>query len=302
MVNDRIREQYRTVQVVPLTAFDSTGKINLDAMRAQTERLFHSGVRVFIPCAGSSEFHTLEADEIVSAIEMTRQVVGDEARVICPIGQQPAFAKRLGKQAFDAGADAALVMPLGFPYLSDTGARDYYETILESFEGVAIIYRKAVVPSNALILEIADHPKLMGVKYSLPDVTEFQRVVQEDAGRLDWYCGHAERYAPFFMLAGAPGYTSGAANICPRTTLAMHAALTEGDYEAAMRYLATLRPIEDYRAREENSYNVSFLKSAIRHVGLEFGDPRPPFRRLTELEHEEIGAIVKPILVAEEAV
>lgn len=293
------RNRLHTVQLVPLTAFDATGKLNLDPMRKQTERLYAAGIRVFIPCAGSSEFHTMVNEEIVAAIRMTRQTVGSDAIVMVPVGLQLQSAIDLGKRAVDAGANALLVMPLVNPYQSDLGAEDYYEAILESVPVPAIIYKKDLVPSNALLLKLADHPRMVGVKYSMPDISGFHSVVQEDKGRIDWFCGHAERYAPFFMLAGAPGYTSGAGNICPRVTLAMHHALLRGDYQEGLRLQKIIAPIEDYRARDASSYNVSFLKHAIRSIGMDFGQPRAPYRRLTSMEQQEIEAAVAPILRAE---
>jgi 4-hydroxy-tetrahydrodipicolinate synthase len=296
------REAYRTVQLVPLTAFDANGNLNLEPMRRQTQRLYESGIRVFIPCAGSSEFHSLTNDEILAAIEMTRSVVGADARVLVPVGLQLRSAIELGQRAVDAGANAMLVMPLSFPYVSDAGARDYYHQLMDAVGCPAIIYKKDAIPSNDLLLELADHPQVLGVKYSLSDVTEFQQVVSRDEGRIEWICGHAERYAPFFMLAGASGYTSGAGNVCPRITLAMHRALARGDYEEAFRCQKYLWPIEAYRARAGNSYNVSFLKYAMQHAGLEFGQPRPPYRQLTGDERAEIDRIVPALLAAEQDV
>ncbi len=294
------RESLHHVQLVPITAFSQNGEIALDPMRQQTQRLLDSGVRVFIPCAGSSEFHTLMTSEIVAAIKMTREVVGEQARVLCPVGLQLCNAIELGQQALAAGADGVLVMPLGFPYLSDTGAKDYYTQLLGELGCPSIIYKKAAIPSDELLLELADHPQLVGVKYSVNEISIFQNVVARDQNRLDWFCGSAERYAPFFALAGSPGYTSGAGNICPRVTVAMHAALARGDWSEALRLQSILLPIESYRARADNSYNVSFLKHAITSLGLDFGDPRPPYRRLTTAEKHEIDSIVAPILAAEE--
>ncbi len=299
MVRSLERKRLHTVQLVPLTAFDASGQLDLGPMRRQTERLYAAGVRVFIPCAGSSEFHTMVNDEIVSAVRMTREVVGNDAIVMTPVGLQLQAAIDLGRRAAEAGADALLVMPLVNPYLSDAGARDYYESLLQQVPLPAVVYKKDTYPSNQLLLQMADHPQLIGVKYSMPDISAFQHIVQQDQGRLDWFCGHAERYAPFFMLAGAPGYTSGAGNICPRVTLAMHRALASGDYSEALRLQKILAPIEDYRAREANSYNVSFLKHAIRSLGMDFGQPRPPYRRLTSAEQQEIESLVAPILRAE---
>ena len=79
----------------------------------------------------------------------------------------------------------------------------------------------------------------------------------------------------------------------------MHAALMEGNYAEAMRLQQILLPIEHYRARSGNSYNVSMLKYAMHHVGLDFGQPRPPFRRLTTKEEREIDEMMPPILAAE---
>src|SRR5690242_13410233 len=107
-------------------------------------------------------------------------------------------------------------------------------------------------------------------------------------GRLGLYGGTAERHAPFFMLAGATGYTSGAANLCPRLSLAMHAALAGQRYEEAMHLLSILRPIEDYRARDADSYSISALKYALQVCGWDFGPVRPPQRRLTPEEEAAV--------------
>jgi 4-hydroxy-tetrahydrodipicolinate synthase len=293
------REDLHGVQVVPLTAFDEQGQLALSPMRWLISRLFHAGVRAFIPCAGSSEFHTLQPAEILAVLQMVRDVLGHRARMLAPVGMQLSQAIELGHAARAAGADGVLVMPLVHPYLSDAGARDYYLALMDQLQCPTVIYKKAAVPSHDLLLELAEHPCLLGVKYAGLDVSAFQAVVQRDGGRLDWYCGNAERYAPFFALAGAPGYTSGAANICPRLSLAMHAALRRCDWPEALRLQQIILPIELFRARDENSYNVSFLKQAIRAHKMDFGPPRPPYRRLALEEAREIDRLLPPILEAE---
>lgn len=293
------REAYHTVQVVPVTAFDERGELNLKPMRIHTRRLLEAGVRCFIPCAGSSEFHSLSAEEIAAAIGMTREVAGQQAAVVAPVGLQLRHAIDIGRRSLDAGADSVLVMPLDFPYLSDDGARDYYLALLEALDCPAMIYKKGPIPSDRLLLELADHPRVIGVKHAVNDIDALHRLIRDDGGRIDWYCGSAERFAPFYMLAGSPGYTSGAANLCPRVSLALHAAATAGDWSAALRWQQVLRPIEDYRARDNNSFNISFLKYAVRHTGLDFGQPRPPQRRLSETQRQEIDALVPSLLAAE---
>lgn len=295
------REQLHTVQMVPITAFDAADELAIDPMRSLFQRLFDAGIRVVIPCAGSAEFHSLSPEEIVAVIGMAKEVMGDEGVVVAPIGLSLQYATRLGEMSLDAGADALLVMPLGFPYLSNEGARDYYLALLDRLDAPAMIYKKAAIPSDDLLLELAGHPNLYGVKYAENNMDAFNTVVQRDAGRIDWFCGSAERFAPFYALAGSPGYTSGAGSICPRVTLAMHAAMRAGNWPEAMRLQRIILPIEHFRARADNSYNVSFLKYAVTHTGLNFGEPRPPQRRLTVGEKREIDDIIQPIIAAETA-
>jgi 4-hydroxy-tetrahydrodipicolinate synthase len=300
MSTNTLRQRLRTVQLVPLTAYDGDGELAPHLMKQLIARSREAGVRCFIPCAGSAEFDSLSLEEIAGGVAATREAAGDESVVLAPLGRQIRQALELGRRAHRAGADAVLVMPLDFPYLADAGARDYYLALADTLPCPVLIYKKAPIPSDALLLELAEHPNVAGVKYAVNDVDAFQRIVQEDGGRIEWTCGSAERFAPFFMLAGATGYTSGAGNICPRLTLAMHAAITAGNWPEAMRLQRLLRPIEDFRARAGSSYNISFLKHALALTGLDFGPARPPQRRLTDVEKREIESMLPAILEAEE--
>jgi 4-hydroxy-tetrahydrodipicolinate synthase len=296
------REQLHTVQLVPITAFDSDGQLNLEPMKELMARSYEAGIRVFLPCAGSAEFHALQPSEIISVIEMVRGTVGDDAIVVAPTGYHAEHAIELANQAHSAGADVGLVMPLSFPYLSDAGARDHLLRIFDQSKLPMMIYKKGDLPSDELLLELAEHENLIGIKYAVNDMDAFTRVIRADQGRIDWFCGTAERFAPFYALAGASGYTTGAGNICPRLTLAMQAAIVQGNWDEALRLQEILLPIEYYRSRENDSYNVSMLKHAIKQTGLDFGLPRPPQRQLNEQEMQEIDLLVTPILEAEEAI
>ncbi len=294
-----VAQQLKTVQVIPATAFDAAGNVTLDPMRKLWERLENAGIRVLIPCAGSAEFHSLSEDEIVTVIRAARRTVGNQVLVLAPIGGALVVARRLAERCLEVGANGLLVMPLEFPYLSDVGARTYYEALLDTLQAPVLLYKKGDVPSDKLLLDLSNHPWLVGVKYAVPDIPAFQQVVERDAQRSAWYCGLAERYAPYFHWAGAAGYTSGAGNVCPRITLRLFESLAKGDWQEAMRWQRVILPIEYHRARDKNSYNVTTLKYALQRCGLDFGPPRPPQRWLTREEMLELDQILEPILEAE---
>lgn len=298
------RELLRTVHLVPLAAFDSKGRIDRDVQADHVARMSDAGMRVFMPAAGTSEFHSLSADEIVELVRITREASGPDASIFAPVGLQVGHAIDVGVRSMEAGASGIMFMPFAHPYLSEEGARDYYRAVLDAVRAPALVYKKGPIPSDRLLLELADDPYVVGVKYSVNEMHEFRKAVLADAqrpeaSRIEWLCGSAERFAPYYMLAGATGYTTGAGNLCPHLTLAMHAAFVAGEYDEGMRLQELILPIEDYRARVGDSYNISMLKHAMTLLGHDFGPPRPPQRQLTGAERREIAALMEPILAAD---
>lgn len=295
-------ERLRTVHLVPLTAYRDDGSLNLELQAEHTARMYAAGIRCFLPAAGTSEFHSLTADEIVEIVRVTCDATGPDAVVFAPVGLQVGFAVDVARRSLDAGATGTMFMPFAHPYMSDQGARDYYETVINAAPCPTLIYKKSPLPGNELLLEMAKNPNVVGVKYAWNQMHEFRTTVSADAEGVEWLCGSAERFAPYYMLAGSNGYTTGAGNICPHLTLAMHAAFIAGEYDEGMDYQAKLLPIEDYRQREGDSFNISMLKHAMTALGQTFGPPRPPQRQLIDAERGEIDQLIAPILKAEQEI
>jgi 4-hydroxy-tetrahydrodipicolinate synthase len=256
---------------------------------------------VFLPAAGTGEFHSLSVDEVVQCVRATRTAVDDSCTVIAPIGFGVDHAVAIGKGALDAGADALLLMPVLHPYVSDDGFREYFLAIADRLGAPLMTYKRGPAPSDKLLLELSRTGKLAGVKYAVNDLDTFARFAASarQEGNLGLYCGTAERWAPYFMLAGATGYTSGSGSVAPRTTLALHRLLADRKYDEAMKMLAVLRPLEDYRGKDGESFNISAIKYAVSLCGYDFGPCRPPQRRLTTQDQSEIRQIVEVLLDAE---
>ena len=293
------KSRLRTVHLVPLTAFDAAGKLALEVQSRHTARMYAAGMRVFLPAAGTSEYHSLSADEIVALVKVTRDATGPDAQVFAPVGLQVQHAIDVGLRSLEAGATGIMFMPFAHPYLCNAGARDYYRQVIDLLKCPTLIYKKSPIPSDQLLLELAGDRNVVGIKYAENNLHDFRKVVLEDRGRIEWLCGSAERFAPYYMLAGASGYTTGAGNICPHLSLAMHAAFAAGEFVEGMRWQKLILPIEDFRAREGDSYNISMLKYAMRRLGADFGPPRAPQRQLSTPERGAIDDLLAPILAAE---
>src|SRR5262249_5469402 len=93
------RSLLRTVHLVPLTAYDAAGKLALEVQKRHSARMSAAGIRVFLPAAGTSEFHSLSADEIVEIVRATRQGAGPEAQIFAPVGLQVQHAIDVGRRS-----------------------------------------------------------------------------------------------------------------------------------------------------------------------------------------------------------
>ncbi|HBH52476.1 MAG TPA: hypothetical protein DDY91_11350 [Planctomycetaceae bacterium] len=290
----------RTVHLVPLTAFDEHDRLDREVQARHTERLVRAGIRMFLPAAGTGEFHSLSADEIVEVVRVTREAAGPDVEIFAPVGLQVAHAIDVGRRSLQAGANGVMFMPFTHPYLCNTGAAEYYRAVINALQCPTLIYKKSAVPSDTLLLELAENQHVVGIKYAENNLHDFRKVVLADQGRIEWLCGSAERFAPYFLLAGATGYTTGAGNIAPHVTLAMHAAFSAGAWSEGMRYQEALLPLEEFRAREQDSYNISMLKWAVRKTGLNFGATRPPQRSLTQADQRAIDELTDRLLAVEQ--
>jgi 4-hydroxy-tetrahydrodipicolinate synthase len=149
----------RTVHLVPLTAYDRAGGLALDVQARHTARMFAAGIRVFMPAAGTSEFHSLSADEIVDLVRVTREASGPEAQIFAPVGLQVGHAIDVGQRSMEAGATGIMFMPFAHPYLCNAGARDYYRQVIDAIGAPTLIYKKSPIPSDELLLELAGDPR-----------------------------------------------------------------------------------------------------------------------------------------------
>lgn len=292
-----------TVHVVPPSPFSPDGEQLLpERLTERVAALAAAGIRVFLPAAGTGEFHSLSEDEVVACVRATRAGAGSSAIVIAPIGFAPYQTVAQGKRLLDAGADLLLLMPTIHPYVSDAGYRDYFRFLSQRLGTALLTYKRGPAPSDRMLLELAREGLLCGVKYAVNDLDAFSHFVagvHRDQLPVGLFCGTAERWAPYFMLAGATGYTSGAGCVAPRVTLELHLRLAAGKNDEAVRWFNALRPLEDFRAREADSLNISAIKYAVSRCGVDFGPVRPPQRTLTEDERRQLDQLVAELLAVE---
>jgi 4-hydroxy-tetrahydrodipicolinate synthase len=276
----RFRSALAGVGVTPATPFtpDLT-RPDLEALAENLTFLVDEGIRLLYVAGNTGEVASLSADEWTEVVETAVGTVGDRAVVAAGIGHEYPVALELARRAAALGVDGILAMPRQQPYVASAGLVSYWEAIIENAGLSAVVYSRGL-PEPTDLARLLNHELVVGCKYSNRDISGFASTVVGDTSGVAWTCGIAERYAPFFHMAGAVGFTSGLANFAPRIALDMHATLTRGDWKQALELRSACVPIEEIRARRGDAYNVGAVKVGMDAVGLVGGGVRPPLAQL----------------------
>lgn len=276
----RFRSALAGVGVTPATPFTKDlSRPDLEALSDNLTFLVDEGVGLLYVAGNTGEVASLSADEWTEVVEKAVEAVGDRAVVAAGVGHEYPVAIELARRAAAIGVAGILAMPRQQPYVASAGLVDYWQTIVENAGLPAVVYSRGL-PEPPDLARLLDHELVVGCKYSNRDISGFANTVADDKSGVSWTCGIAERYAPFFHLAGAVGFTSGLANFAPRIALGLHAALTDGDWDRALELRAACVPIEEIRARRGDAYNVGAVKVGMAAVGLAGGGVRPPLAQL----------------------
>ncbi|MGC9670752.1 dihydrodipicolinate synthase family protein [Planosporangium sp. 12N6] len=293
--HQQVRRALESVVAITVTPFDEAGAVDVDAYAKVLTRYVDAGVETVTPNGNTSEFYSLDPDELTLGLRITTAAVADRATVVAGVGYDVARAVRMAREAADAGAHAVMVHQPVHPYQSTEGWVAYHHAIAEAVPDLGVVpyVRSPLVTAGAFVALADACPNVVGVKYAVPDPLALPGLVAAvGAGRLVWVCGLAETWAPYFWLGGARGFTSGLVNVAPQPSLDLLAHLRAGEYEAAMAVWARLKPFEDLRARNGNAANVSAVKEALAQLGLCRRAVRPPIGEVSAAERDEVAAFL----------
>jgi 4-hydroxy-tetrahydrodipicolinate synthase len=211
--------------------------------------------------------------------------------VMAGVGYSIVTALDMMSQAANLGAEGVMVMYPQHVFSSEEGILHYYQQILDASDGIGVVlYKKGHLLSDAVLGKLIGHKNLVGVKYAFGRIVDFANTVQKLGKSIVWSCGTAERFAPFYWLAGAQGFTSGLGNFAPHISRDMFDALKMSDYNEAMRIQNMISALEFIREGRSAANNVPVIKAMLDHIGLSGGNCRPPIHQLSD---EERAAIIE---------
>jgi 4-hydroxy-tetrahydrodipicolinate synthase len=186
----------------------------------------------------------------------------------------------------------AVTAPYYFP-TTDAGLIDYFAAVADASPIPIVLYNIPQATHNPLSLEVirelAAHPRIMGIKDSQGDPFLFADLVNLRRDGFTVLQGREQLLAQS-AWAGADGSVTSLTNLAP----SLVRALSDASVDPAGRENARQLQIETTRLGMlfSQGHWVSALKSALRMLGWEVGEPQAPLEPLTDQQLRAVAAIL----------
>ncbi|KAI4731234.1 dihydrodipicolinate synthetase family protein [Aureobasidium sp. EXF-10728] len=237
---------------VPTVAFfKNDEEVDIETTRKHALRLASSGIEGIVTHGSNGEAAHLSHEERILITQTTRQALDDsghDVRLIVGCGAQSTRETiNLCRDAASAGGDAALVLPPSYfaSLLSPKLLLDHYRKVAEASPIPILIYNFPAVQSGIdltsdQIIELAQHPKIVGVKLTCGNTGKLARVAAATKGSDFLTFGGSSDFLLQTLAVGGAGVIAGLGNLAPTTNVRAMLAFEAGELEQAREIQAVL--------------------------------------------------------------
>lgn len=277
-----------------VTPFTSDDKLDPARQGLIVDRAIAAGIHILVANGNTGEYYGLTCAEAETMVAAAAEHIDGRIPLIAGVGRSVGDACTLAKASRKAGADALMIHQPPDPFSAPRGFVDYIKAVDEAADGLPLVlYLRNDAIGLDTIAALCAMPTVKGVKWATPNPMMLEKCISAIGDDVVWVGGLAETWAPVFYSVGARGFTSGLINIWPERSMAIHAALEQGNYATANTLIAEMKAFEDVRAEELNGTNVTGVKAALQMIGHDCGPTRPPSAwPLTERQSKTLQAFV----------
>ncbi len=242
--------------------------IDKNSFRKIIEWHIKSGTNGIVPCGTTGESPTLTHDEHRKVIELAIEYSEGKIPVMAGTGSNStAEAISLSKHAEEAGADSALVVVPYYNKPTQMGLKKHFLSIADSVNIPIFIYnipsRSVVDMMDETLLELSEHPNIIGVKDASNDVSRPQKL-RNILGDREFYQFSGEDGTQLGFLAhGGDGVISVTANIVPDLIAKLHNDWSNGNISSAIELDRKISPLHSALFVETSPGPVKFAASQM---------------------------------------
>jgi 4-hydroxy-tetrahydrodipicolinate synthase len=267
------------------TPFTSDGAIDEKAFAGNVERLIGEGATGIVAGGCTGEFWALSHDERKRLYQVSAEVMKGKGTLIVGTGAVTVDETvALTNAAEKAGVDGALLVPPYFVKLTDDEIFAHYRDVNARVGLPLAVYN---IPGNAvnallpaLVVRLADLDKVVAVKESSGDWTNYYSTFLAVRDKLRVFCGPSSVFGVPAVDLGADGTVDCFPNMWPHGGLDLYFAPKRGDAAKAAEVQAMGRRLTDLCTSGGRTLYPA-TKAAMDMMGLPGGGvPRRPLRAL----------------------
>lgn len=259
------------------TAYDGAGEIAEGTQRAYLRRLLGQGVPGVFACGTSAEFPFLTVSERERLTELAAEECRGKAVLVVHVGgPSTREVVHLARHAERSGAAAVSAVPPYYFAYDDRAVLEHVKAVTGAV-GIPFIYyhipeRTGFRIDERFFEKLVAIEGVAGMKYSSGDLVLQERLQNVGGPGFKIYCGSDETFLPAACM-GACGAIGSTYNFLAPLFLNLWRAIGEGNLARARSLQLRANRVITELSRAPG---IAGSKEALRALGVDLGDPRPP--------------------------
>jgi 4-hydroxy-tetrahydrodipicolinate synthase len=271
-----------------VTPFRSDGSLDPDEAQRVARHLVENGSEGLVVAGSTGEGAVLTDDEKATLFRAVVDAVHGDAKVIAGSGTNSTeHSVELTRMAEKAGVDAALAVTPYYNRPPQDGLLHHFRTIAEASNLPVLLYdipsRSGIKIEVETIVRAAEHNNIVGIKDAGSDLSSSTLMAARVPDDFEIYSGNDPETLALQAI-GAVGVISVQSHVMGKLLLEQFEAFERGD-------IARAREIQFLQRRTQPALltnNPIPIKAAMRILGFNVGEPRPPLRPANADEEENI--------------
>ena len=279
-----------------LTPFDKQDRINEQALEKLIKLNLSKGVNGFYVGGSTAEAFLLSDAERKLVYKLVKEIAGDACTLIAHIGCiSTSQAIEFGSYAAELGYDAiSSVTPFYYKF-TFREIKNYYFDIANAVDLPVLLYNIPTFSGVSLtvdnVREFLNDDRFIGIKHTSNDYFALEQFKTAFPDKLV-YNGFDEMFLAGLSM-GADGGIGSTYNFMAEKFVAMQALFRDGKLKEAQKIQKTVNQIITALIKVGVFQGE---KAVLDIMGLDFGDVRAPFEKITSAQYAFVEKEIMPLL------
>lgn len=283
--------------VVPLgTPVDDQERVDERGLRRLVRYVVDQGVHGLMVNGSMGGFALRSDDEQLRTLDIVLDEVAGCVPVVANVGETGTRRALAKARNFAALGPAYLsILPPYYFLLSQSDLRNYYRELADALQLPILLYNNPVLTKTdielATILELSEHPNIVGIKDSKQDFDKWLRLVRAFRANGFSVLAGTEFLVAVALAAGCDGVVGGLHNVCPQLAVEIYNAVATGELARADELQDRLNAVF---AIFEGPNLWGAFEVALEHLGICRKITAAPYRSVSDpAERQRVIAVLE---------